>query len=52
MPGREGGKAKPLKAPKAAEKNLDEADIAFKKKQAEEQKAMKAAAAKVGAKKK
>jgi hypothetical protein len=30
--GRQGGKAKPLKAPKKEEKELDEDDIALKKK--------------------
>ena len=33
MSGREGGKKKPLKAAKKAEKELDEDDIAFKNKQ-------------------
>lgn len=37
-----GGKKKPLKAPKKASKELDESDLAFKQKQAEEKKAMKA----------
>lgn len=33
MSGREGGKKKPLKAPKKAEKDMDDEDIAFKNKQ-------------------
>jgi hypothetical protein len=33
MSGREGGKKKPLKAAKKAEKDMDEEDIAFKNKQ-------------------
>ncbi|KAL1978544.1 hypothetical protein VTN31DRAFT_1403 [Thermomyces dupontii] len=43
---REGGKAKPLKAPKKDKKELDEADLEFKKKQQEEAKARKALAEK------
>lgn len=35
---RQGGKAKPLKKPKKAPKNLDETDIEFKKKQQEDKK--------------
>lgn len=50
MSGREGGKKKPLKAPKKDSKNLDEEDMAFKQKQKEQQKAMEAA--KAGASKK
>jgi len=46
MSGRQGGKAKPLKAPKKAAKELDEDDIAFQKKQREQQAEMKAAAVK------
>jgi len=42
MPGRQGGKAKPLKAPKKGEKEVDDEDAEFKKKQREEQAAMKA----------
>ncbi|KAM9327051.1 translation machinery-associated protein 7 [Gastrophryne carolinensis] len=38
MSGREGGKKKPLKAPKKGAKDLDEDDMAFKQKQKEEQK--------------
>lgn len=33
MSSREGGKKKPLKAPKKAEKSLDDEDLAFKQKQ-------------------
>jgi hypothetical protein len=33
MSGREGGKKKPLKAPKKSDKDLDENDLEFKKKQ-------------------
>ncbi|KAH8293597.1 hypothetical protein KR054_002081 [Drosophila jambulina] len=43
MSGREGGKKKPLKAPKKDAKDLDEDDMAFKQKQKEQQKAMDAA---------
>jgi len=42
MSSRDGGKKKPLKAPKKAEKDLDENDVEFKKKQKEEQAALKA----------
>jgi len=53
MPGREGGKAKPLKAPKKGDKVEDESDVAFKQKQAAEAKALKEAKAKMaGGKKK
>merc|ERR1711983_188439 len=45
MSGREGGKKKPLKAPKKADKDLDEEDLKFKQKQKEREKALKAAAA-------
>ncbi|XP_017109623.1 translation machinery-associated protein 7 homolog [Drosophila bipectinata] len=45
MSGREGGKKKPLKAPKKEGKDLDEDDLAFKAKQKEQQKAMEAAKA-------
>ncbi|KAL1982025.1 hypothetical protein VTN96DRAFT_1849 [Rasamsonia emersonii] len=38
---REGGKAKPLKAPKKEKKELDEEDIAFREKQKAEAKARK-----------
>ncbi|GBP15551.1 Translation machinery-associated protein 7 homolog [Eumeta japonica] len=43
MSGREGGKKKPLKAPKKDAKELDEDDVAFKQKQKEQQKALEAA---------
>ncbi|KAL2008033.1 hypothetical protein VTN00DRAFT_8015 [Thermoascus crustaceus] len=39
--GRDGGKAKPLKAPKKEKKELDEEDIAFREKQKAEAKARK-----------
>ncbi|KAI4166213.1 MAG: hypothetical protein LQ342_000099 [Letrouitia transgressa] len=38
---RAGGKAKPLKAPKKEKKELDEEDLAFKKKQQADAKAQK-----------
>ncbi|XP_041639311.1 translation machinery-associated protein 7 [Cheilinus undulatus] len=50
MSGREGGKKKPLKAPKKASKELDEDEIAFKQKQKEEQKALEAMKAKASGK--
>ncbi|XP_061543667.1 translation machinery-associated protein 7 [Phyllopteryx taeniolatus] len=40
MSGREGGKKKPLKAPKKQSKDLDDDEVAFKQKQKEEQKAL------------
>lgn len=46
MSGREGGKKKPLKAPKKEQKVLDEEDLAFKQKQKEQQKALAEAAKK------
>ncbi|CCF53947.1 uncharacterized protein UDID_00348 [Ustilago sp. UG-2017a] len=53
MSGRQGGKAKPLKAPKKQNKELDDEDLAFQKKQKEEEAARKAAVAKMnGGKKK
>ena len=45
MSGRQGGKLKPLKAPKKQGKELDEDDLAFKKKQQEDAKKNKEAAA-------
>lgn len=42
MPGREGGKAKPLKKPATKGKDLDETDLAFKQKQKDEAAALKA----------
>ncbi|KAH7728403.1 coiled-coil domain-containing protein 72-like protein [Aphelenchoides avenae] len=50
MSGRQGGKAKPLKAPKKGEKLLTEEDIEFKKKQQEEQKKLKELAEKAAGK--
>ncbi|XP_067442443.1 translation machinery-associated protein 7 [Thunnus thynnus] len=50
MSGREGGKKKPLKAPKKQNKDMDEDDMAFKQKQKEEQKAMEAMKAKASGK--
>jgi hypothetical protein len=51
MTGREGGKKKPLKAPKKDEKgDMDESDAAFKAKQKENQKALDAAKVKAGQK--
>jgi len=41
--GAEGGKKKPLKAPKKEKGEMDENDIEFKKKQQEEAKKLKAA---------
>ncbi|KAJ9476947.1 hypothetical protein PHBOTO_000624 [Pseudozyma hubeiensis] len=52
MSGRQGGKAKPLKAPKKQNKELDEDDLAFQKKQKEDEAARKAAIAKMGGGKK
>ncbi|KAI9002577.1 translation machinery associated TMA7 [Hyaloraphidium curvatum] len=40
MSSRQGGKLKPLKAPKKDNKELDEDDLAFKQKQQEEKKKM------------
>ncbi|XP_014865389.1 PREDICTED: translation machinery-associated protein 7 [Poecilia mexicana] len=50
MSGREGGKKKPLKAPKKQNKEMDDEDVAFKQKQKEEQKAMDALKAKASGK--
>ncbi|KAJ3309050.1 Translation machinery-associated protein 7 [Boothiomyces sp. JEL0838] len=50
MSGRQGGKAKPLKAPKKKANEMDEDDIAFKNKQKEEQKALQAMAQKAAGK--
>ncbi|XP_028303854.1 translation machinery-associated protein 7 [Gouania willdenowi] len=50
MSGREGGKKKPLKAPKKQSKDEDEDDMAFKQKQKEEQKAMEALKARASGK--
>lgn len=43
MSGREGGKKKPLKAPKKDSKDLDEDDLAHKQKMKEQAKALAAA---------
>lgn len=40
MSGREGGKKKPLKAPKKESKDMTDEDMEFKKKKAAEQKAL------------
>ncbi|XP_035760374.1 translation machinery-associated protein 7-like [Neolamprologus brichardi] len=50
MSGREGGKKKPLKAPKKQNKDMDDDDVAFKQKQKEEQKALDALKAKASGK--
>ena len=50
MSGKAGGKAKPLKKPKAADKDLDENDKAFLQKKKEEAAAFKALKEKAGAK--
>ncbi|XP_029908188.1 translation machinery-associated protein 7 [Myripristis murdjan] len=50
MSGREGGKKKPLKAPKKQNKELDDEDMAFKQKQKEDQKAMEALKSKAAGK--
>ncbi|KAK3943279.1 Translation machinery associated TMA7 [Rhypophila sp. PSN 637] len=47
---REGGKAKPLKAPKKGPKELDEDDKAFLEKKKADEKAKKELAAKAGGK--
>ncbi|KEY72323.1 hypothetical protein S7711_01005 [Stachybotrys chartarum IBT 7711] len=47
---REGGKAKPLKAPKKGAKDYDEDDLAFQEKKRAEEKARKEMAAKAGGK--
>jgi len=40
MPGRDGGKLKPLKAPKKDKREMDEDDVAFQNKKKEEAKAL------------
>ncbi|XP_072937619.1 translation machinery-associated protein 7 homolog [Epargyreus clarus] len=50
MSGREGGKKKPLKAPKKETKDLDEQDLAHKQKLKEQQKALSEAKAKASQK--
>lgn len=51
MSGRDGGKKKPLKAPKKEGKDLDDDDLAHKAKLKEQQKALDAAKASVTGKK-
>ncbi|KAK1759175.1 translation machinery associated TMA7 [Echria macrotheca] len=48
--GRDGGKAKPLKAPKKEKKELDEDDKAYLEKKKADEKARKELAAKAGGK--
>ncbi|KAI5643651.1 translation machinery associated TMA7 domain-containing protein [Phthorimaea operculella] len=50
MSGREGGKKKPLKAPKKESRELDEDDLALKQKLKEQQKALNEAKAKAAQK--
>lgn len=50
MSGREGGKKKPLKAPKKETQELDESDMAHKQKLKEQQKALQEAKAKASQK--
>ncbi|XP_072296114.1 translation machinery-associated protein 7 [Eucyclogobius newberryi] len=50
MSGRDGGKKKPLKAPKKQSKDVDEDEMAFKQKQKEDQKALEALKAKASGK--
>ncbi|KAI8835155.1 Cupredoxin [Chytriomyces cf. hyalinus JEL632] len=50
MSGRQGGKAKPLKAPKKGPKDMDDDELDFKKKQMEEAKKLKEMAAKAAGK--
>ncbi|XP_020556748.1 translation machinery-associated protein 7 [Oryzias latipes] len=50
MSGREGGKKKPLKAPKKQSKEMDDDEVAYKQKQKEEQKALEALKAKASGK--
>ncbi|OLN97192.1 Translation machinery-associated protein 7 [Colletotrichum chlorophyti] len=47
---RDGGKAKPLKAPKKQQKDMDDDDLAFLEKKRAEEKARKEMAAKAGGK--
>ncbi|KAI1435297.1 translation machinery associated TMA7 [Xylaria sp. CBS 124048] len=47
---RDGGKAKPLKAPKKAQKDLDDEDVAFQQKQKADAKARAEMAAKAAGK--
>lgn len=50
MSGREGGKKKPLKAPKKDQKEVDDDDMAFKQKQKEQAKALQDAKSKASQK--
>jgi len=50
MSGREGGKKKPLKAPKKETKEVDDEEVARRQKQKEDQKALEALKAKAGQK--
>lgn len=50
MSGREGGKKKPLKAPKKDSKEMDEDDVALKQRQKEQQKALAEAKARAAQK--
>ncbi|KAL3286571.1 hypothetical protein HHI36_001072 [Cryptolaemus montrouzieri] len=50
MSGREGGKKKPLKAPKKTQNELDEDDLAHKQKLKEQQKALQEAKSKASQK--
>ncbi|XP_064546273.1 translation machinery-associated protein 7 homolog [Drosophila montana] len=50
MSSREGGKKKPLKAPKKEVKEMDELEVAHKQKQKEQLKALEAAKQKVAQK--
>ncbi|MDP1299150.1 translation machinery-associated protein 7, partial [Klebsiella quasipneumoniae] len=47
---KQGGKAKPLKAPKAEKKEYDESDLAYLQKKKDEEKALKELKAKAGQK--
>ncbi|XP_077429965.1 translation machinery-associated protein 7 [Vanacampus margaritifer] len=50
MSGREGGKKKPLKAPKKQNKDMDDDEVALKQKLKEDQKALEAMKAKASGK--
>lgn len=50
MSGRDGGKKKPLKAPKKKDQEVDEEDLAHKQKMKEQQKALQEAKAKAAQK--
>jgi len=47
MPGKDGGKKKPVKKAKQAAKDLSEEDVAYQSKQKDDKKAMKEAADKL-----